>query len=224
MRKERKAQHPAEGNGQDQDMSSGRNESGSAGNEEASENAEAAENAGDSNETGVGTAEPPAQAAAREAPAMDLEVVPLDQHQRLLAEFDNYRKRLERENARLAQWVTGEIISRLLPVLDDFERAEAACAPGSEGFDKKGVLIIRDRLAEALRKEGLKEVEAAQGVRFDPEFHEAVLAVPSDEIPEGHVTQLLQKGYRLGDRLLRAAKVAVSTGPPDKSGGEAQGD
>ncbi len=141
--------------------------------------------------------------------------VALEQHQRLLAEFDNFRKRIERDQARHALWTRAELLKALLPTLDDLDRARAALEPGQKTFDTQGMLIIMDRLAEVLEREGLSLVEAAPGDDFEPEIHEAVLTIPSDEFPEGCVAEVLEKGYRVGDRLLRPAKVAV-TRPPDE--------
>jgi molecular chaperone GrpE len=97
--------------------------------------------------------------------------------------------------------------------MDDFDRARTALGAQKKGLDTKGILIIMDRLADALRREGLSEVEASPGSEFDPEVHEAVLTIPTAEIPSGRVAQLLEKGYLLGDRLLRPAKVGVARAP-----------
>lgn len=145
--------------------------------------------------------------------------VPLEQHQRLLAEFDNYRKRTDRERARLGTLVAGDLALQLLPVLDDFERAEIALAPDETTFDCEGILIIRRRLAEALEREGLREVEASPGDHFDPKIHEAVLTASSDVHTEGYLAEVLQKGYFFGDRLLRASRVVVSSGPAREPAG-----
>jgi len=147
-------------------------------------------------------------------------VVPLEQHQRLLAEFDNYRKRVERDQARFQQWTAGELHRRLLPLLDDFNRAGTALIENPDEIDREGILIILGRLAEALEREGLVEIEATPGTEFDPEVHEAVLTIPSAEVPEGSVAEVLETGYRFGDRLLRPARVAVARSPEQCSPGE----
>jgi len=139
-----------------------------------------------------------------------LQEITLEQHQRLLAEFDNFRKRTERERQRTSLWARAEILKAVIPVLDDFDRAKNALKPKDNAFDKEGMLIIMDRLAETLSKEGLVEVPAAPGDVFDPEMHEAVLMVPSTDIPEGCVSEVLEKGFRVDDRLLRPAKVVVA--------------
>lgn len=146
-------------------------------------------------------------------PSSSEATIPLDQHQRLLAEFDNYRKRVERERQRADLWTRAEVLAELLPILDDFERAKNALGPEETSFDRDGMLIIMDRLAEALNRAGLRSVEASPGQGFDPEIHEAVFTVPSAEIPSGCVADVLEQGYRVGERLLRPAKVAVVQAP-----------
>ncbi len=152
---------------------------------------------------------------AEEAPGAH--TVPLEDYQRLLAEFDNYRKRTARELAQASARARAEVLKALLPVLDDFERARASLAPDQETFDKDGILIIMDRLAETLMREGLEEVEASPGQEFDPEIHEAVLTVPTEEHREGLIAQVLEKGYKLGEVLLRPARVAVARAPEEVS-------
>lgn len=141
--------------------------------------------------------------------------IPLEQHQRLLAEFDNYRKRMERDIARAGFLARVDVLSALLPILDDLDRARNALGSKKDVFDTEGMLIIISRLAETLSREGLTEVEASPGQAFDPEIHEAVLTVPTAEFAEGCVAQVLEKGYQCGERLLRAAKVAVARAPED---------
>jgi molecular chaperone GrpE len=161
----------------------------------------------------------PAPAAVPEA------TVPLEQHQRLLAEFDNYRKRVERERQRSAQFAQGDLIRNLLPVLDDLERAEAALqAPDKTKIDRAAMLKIVRLLADGLRREGLVRIDAPPGTVFDPNEHEAVLTIPTAEMPEGSVVEALQAGYRLGDRLLRPARVVVARAlvpPPEDLGPDA---
>ncbi|MFH1144683.1 MAG: nucleotide exchange factor GrpE [Candidatus Eisenbacteria bacterium] len=146
--------------------------------------------------------------------------VPLEQHQRLLAEFDNYRKRVERDRALSERRGTANLLARLLPLVDDFGRAAAALASNREAIDRQGILIILGRLAEILEREGLTQVEATPGTRFDPEVHEAVLTIPTAQIPEGSVAEVLENGYQYGDRLLRPARVAVALPPEQRSPAE----
>ena len=155
-----------------------------------------------------GTSEPAAESTSGPA----AQSIPLEQHQRLLAEFDNYRKRVNRERAELELRGAGNVIARLLPLLDDFERARASLAVDA-AIDRQGLLIIVDKLADNLRKEGLRQIEASPGTVFDPEVHEAVLTIPTAKFPEGSVAEVLENGYRFGERLLRPARVAVARSP-----------
>jgi molecular chaperone GrpE len=134
----------------------------------------------------------------------------LDALQRLKAEFDNYRKRVARDQRELAARAHERLVRELVPVLDDLERALEAAAEHEEAKLEEGVRLVHRSLADALAKEGLVEVETDGA--FDPHTQEALLAQPS-EADEGTVIQVLQKGYRLGDRVLRPARVVVSQGP-----------
>jgi molecular chaperone GrpE len=133
----------------------------------------------------------------------------LDDLKRLAAEFDNYRKRTARDQARLTELANARLVKELLPVLDDLERALSAAEDHAEAQLEEGVELVHRSLADLLRKEGLAEIET-DGT-FDPHVHEALLSQPS-EAPEGAVVQVVQKGYRLGDRVLRPARVVVSAG------------
>lgn len=153
------------------------------------------------------------QAEAETEPDSGNGTVPLDQYQRLLAEFDNFRKRVNRERERIGLWARADLLKALLPTLDDFDRARDSLPPEETSFDKEGILIIVDRFAELLNREGLRQVKASPRDVFDPEIHEAVLTVPSAEISAGRVAEVLEKGYQVGERLLRPAKVAVTRSP-----------
>jgi molecular chaperone GrpE len=128
----------------------------------------------------------------------------LDALQRLKAEFDNYRKRVARDQQELAARAHERLIREVLPVLDDLERALA-----HEGDMEEGVRLIHRQLSDSLAREGLTEVPTDG--KFDPHTQEALLSQPSEE-EEGAVIQVLQKGYKLGDRVLRPARVVVSQG------------
>ena len=133
----------------------------------------------------------------------------LDALQRLKAEFENYRKRSERERNEFSKRATEQLVKSLLPVVDDLERAlEAATQHEGEKLEE-GVRLVHRALADTLAREGLVEVPTDGA--FDPHTQEALLSQPSDR-PEGDVIQVLQKGYRLGDRVLRPARVIVSAG------------
>ena len=133
----------------------------------------------------------------------------LDALQRLKAEFDNYRKRVERERAALAAHASERLLRELVPVLDDLERALEFAAAHEEVQLEDGVRLVHRALAGALAKEGLAEI-ATEG-KFDPHTQEALLSQPA-EAEEGTVIQVLQKGYLLGDRVLRPARVVISSG------------
>jgi len=144
----------------------------------------------------------------------------LDALKRLQAEFDNYRKRADRERAEFSKRSTEQLVKRLLPVVDDLERAlEAASLHEGEKLED-GLRLVQRALTDALAREGL--VEVPTDGQFDPHTQEALLAQPSSA-PEGAVIQVLQKGYTLGDRVLRPARVVVSAGggePPRAHHGE----
>jgi molecular chaperone GrpE len=135
----------------------------------------------------------------------------LDALQRLKAEFDNYRKRVARERAALAAHASERLLRELVPVLDDLERALEFAAAHEEAQLEDGVRLVHRALAAALAKEGLAEI-ATEG-KFDPHTQEALLSQPS-EAEEGTVIQVLQKGYVLGDHVLRPARVVISAGSP----------
>jgi molecular chaperone GrpE len=133
----------------------------------------------------------------------------LDALQRLKAEFDNYRKRVARDQQELAARAAERLVRELVPVLDDLERALEAANEHENAKLEEGVALVHRALADLLTREGLVEVETDG--KFDPHSQEALLAQPS-EAEEGTVIQVLQKGYKLGDRVLRPARVIVSQG------------
>jgi molecular chaperone GrpE len=133
----------------------------------------------------------------------------LDDLKRVAAEFDNYRKRVARDQQILAARAHERLVKELLPVLDDLERALEAASEHQEAKLEDGVRLVQRELEEALAKEGLEEIET--NGRFDPHVHEALLSQPSDQ-DDGAILEVLQKGYRLGDRVLRPARVVVSQG------------
>jgi molecular chaperone GrpE len=128
---------------------------------------------------------------------------------RTAAEFDNYRKRVDRERRDLAEYTAADLVGEMLPIVDNLERALAA-APEADPL-RKGVELIHKQMLDLLRKRGVKAIEAL-GADFDPNFHQAVIHEPSSEHREGEVIEELQRGYLLGDRLLRPAMVKVAKG------------
>jgi molecular chaperone GrpE len=135
----------------------------------------------------------------------------LDALQRLKAEFDNYRKRAARDQEQLVARAHERLVRELLPVVDDLERALEAAARHEEAKLEEGVALVHRELRDALAREGLEEI-ATDGA-FDPHVHEALLSQPS-EAAEGSVIEVAQKGYRLGDRVLRPARVVIA-GPKE---------
>jgi molecular chaperone GrpE len=131
---------------------------------------------------------------------------------RTAAEFDNYRKRMDRERRELSEYAASDVLLELLPIIDNFERAlQAQAGPEAEGF-RKGVELIHRQMLDLLRKRGATPIDAV-GADFDPRFHQAVIHEPSAEHREGEVMQELQRGYMLGERLLRPAMVKVAKRP-----------
>jgi molecular chaperone GrpE len=128
--------------------------------------------------------------------------------QRLAADFDNYRKRVARDQAQLVARAHEALVKELLPVLDDLERALGAAEMHDEATVVEGVRLVQRGLADQLAREGLEEI-AADGA-FDPHVHEALLSQPAEGAEPGTVLQVVQKGYRLGDRVLRPARVVVA--------------
>ena len=128
---------------------------------------------------------------------------------RTAAEFDNYRKRVDRDRREQADAAVADALEDLFPIMDNLERALQA--PAGEGVDayRKGVELIHRQMADLLRKRGVKAIETV-GADFDPRFHQAVVHEVSPDHREGEVMQELQRGYMLGERLLRPAMVKVA--------------
>jgi molecular chaperone GrpE len=126
------------------------------------------------------------------------------------AEFDNYRKRIERDRQSLSEAAAAGMIEELLPVIDDLDRALAAEAVGeSAQAYRLGVELIYRQLGDILRKRGVRAIEAL-GADFDPHYHQAVSYEPADGRRDGEVIEEFQRGYMLGDRLLRPSMVKVA--------------
>ncbi|MGA3263574.1 MAG: nucleotide exchange factor GrpE [Terracidiphilus sp.] len=138
----------------------------------------------------------------------------VDRLARLQAEFENARKRAEREKADFRDYVTGNVVKEFLPVVDNFELALKST--GSMEQLRSGVELIVKQMEEILRKLRVEPV-AAVGEAFDPHLHEAMGAVDRDDLPDQHVAEEIRRGYRLGERLLRPALVRVAHNPKQKS-------
>lgn len=146
--------------------------------------------------------------------------------QRKQAEFENFRKRMERERLELARYAGADVVKEVLPVLDNLERARGFADGLSEEQLRDGIAIIQRQLQEILTRMGLTEVES-EGKPFDPHIHEAVSQNETEEHPEGTVLEVFQKGYLFKDRLLRPAMVSVaraSSGGDKKEDADSEGE
>jgi len=142
----------------------------------------------------------------------------LDKYRRSAAEFSNYRKRMDRERARQRQQLQMDLLRKLLPIVDDFQRALENVPDDRQDLEwVEGVMLIERKLQNLLKEMGVETI-AAEGEPFDPNYHHALLREESDEYPEGIVLEELQKGYLLEDRVLRPTMVKVSSGPGSKAG------
>jgi molecular chaperone GrpE len=138
-----------------------------------------------------------------------------DAYLRLAADFDNYRKRVAREYAEVTARANERLVKELLPVLDDLGRALVAADEHEEAKLAEGVQLVHRQLSALLEREGVAEIET--NGRFDPHVHEALLSQPSDR-EEGTVLEVVQKGYRVGDHVLRPARVIVAAAPEPPAG------
>ena len=155
----------------------------------------------------------PAEAAPAAEPQPSPEEVLKDRLLRLQADFDNYRKRMDREKKDWIAFASEKLVLALLPVLDHFELGLADSAKsGAPAAFTEGFQLVCNQLRAALEKSGVQAIDA-EGAAFDPHLHEAITHLPSDDVPEGHVVVQTRRGYQLGDKLLRAAQVVVSSGP-----------
>ncbi|MGS2763619.1 nucleotide exchange factor GrpE [Sinomicrobium sp. M5D2P9] len=144
-----------------------------------------------------------------------------DKFLRLFAEFENYKKRTAKERIELFKTAGQDVVSAMLPVLDDFDRALAEIQKqgnsevnvGETGNRNEllvGVELISNKFSEALKSKGLMEIETAQGDMFDAELHEAITQIPAPtEELKGKIIDVVEKGYRLGDKIIRYPKVVV---------------
>lgn len=133
-----------------------------------------------------------------------------DKFLRLFAEFENYKKRTSRERMELFKTAGQEVISAMLPVLDDFDRAVKELDRSGDQDLLKGVELIHNKFKDTLHGKGLEEIEVSPGDTFDAELHEAVTQIPApEENLRGKVVDVIEKGYKLGDRIIRHPKVVV---------------
>ncbi len=134
----------------------------------------------------------------------------LDHLQRLQAEFDNYKKRVDREKAELIKYASAELVSELIDIMENLERGVAS-AKGSDDIDSivKGMEMVSTQLKDILGSRGLKPIDAV-GKKFDPHYHEAMMMTPTDEYPYNTVIEEFQQGYMIKDKVIRYSKVRVS--------------
>ena len=171
-----------------------------------------------SNENDVKSAETAGAALAADTPDATVDELQRqrDEYKDLLlrktAEFENYRRRIDRERQAVAESAAADLLEELLPLVDDLERALKADA-GTQGSDayRRGVELIHRRMTDILRKRGVRPIEV-EGAVFDPHYHQAVAHEPAAGRREGDIIEEFQRGYMLGDRLLRASMVKVAKG------------
>ncbi|MCD4798866.1 MAG: nucleotide exchange factor GrpE [Methanosarcinales archaeon] len=134
----------------------------------------------------------------------------LDHLQRLQAEFDNYKKRVDREKAELIKYASAELVSELIDIMENLERGVVS-AKGSDDIDSivKGMEMVSTQLKDILGSRGLKPIEAV-GKKFDPHYHEAMMMTPTDEYPYNTVIEEFQQGYMIKDKVIRYSRVRVS--------------
>ena len=129
---------------------------------------------------------------------------------RLFAEFENYKKRTSRERIELFSTASQELMTSLLPVLDDFDRANQEIIKNNDDEIYKGVSLIQNKLFDTLKSKGLKIVDVNKGDLFDADDHEAVtqIAAPSEDL-KGKIIDVIEKGYKLGEKVIRYPKVVI---------------
>jgi molecular chaperone GrpE len=134
-----------------------------------------------------------------------------DKFLRLFAEFENYKKRTTKERIELFKTASEDVMKSLLPVLDDFERALTHIEDDKEAEDlRKGVLLIYQKLLNTLEQKGLQAIKIKQGEAFDAEEHEAVTQIPAPSKKlKGKIIEVVEKGYKLGDKIIRFPKVVI---------------
>jgi len=133
-----------------------------------------------------------------------------DKYLRLYSEFDNFRRRTAREKLDLMQTAGERIVVALLPVIDDFNRAEDTLSGDDAKAIAEGIKLISDKFAKTLEAEGLKLMETKEGSEFDPDFHEAITQIPAPSKKlKGKIVDTIERGYFLGEKVIRHAKVVI---------------
>jgi molecular chaperone GrpE len=196
-----------------------------------------ARKSGDPQEAAQQQPEQPEQPESEASQAGDAQAVPEDsaaraealaheykeQLLRTRAEAENQRKRMERESANAVKYAAEKVFRDLLAVVDSLELGlKAAREAGASQPVIEGIELTRKQLGDTLARHGVSELDPA-GAAFDPDFHEAVSMVPSDEVAPNHVLEVVQKGYQLHQRVLRPARVVVASAAPPAEGEAQQG-
>ena len=132
-----------------------------------------------------------------------------DKYIRLYSEFENFRRRTSKEKLEMIQSAGEQLLKQLVPVLDDFERAEKAFA--SNNTDAEGFLLIQSKFRKVLEANGIKTMDVKKGSDFDADLHEAIAQVPAEEELKGKVVEVVEKGYLLNEKVIRFAKVVVGS-------------
>jgi molecular chaperone GrpE len=137
---------------------------------------------------------------------------------RAQADLDNFRKRMAREKSEAIQYANRNLLEQLLPIIDNFEMGlkAASSAEGDSSIILQGMSMVFKQIGDFLTDQGV-EIIASDGLAFDPNVHEALKQEPHDSVPEGHIIYTMRRGYRLKERILRAANVVVSSGPEEVS-------
>lgn len=132
-----------------------------------------------------------------------------DKFLRLFAEFENYKKRTSKERIELFKTANQEVLQAMLPVLDDFDRAWAQISKSEDEALVKGVELIQEKLKSTLVSKGLEEVAIKTGDAFDADFAEAITQIPAGDELKGKIVDVVEKGYKLGDKIIRFPKVVI---------------
>ena len=174
----------------------------------AEERIEVPGNGREEQETQVGTLSPEQQLEEERKKSAEY----MDNWRRSAAEFSNYKKRVEKEKGEYTQFANALLLTKLLDVMDGFDAAFKAIPPQFKNEPwVEGVRLVEQKLRRVLESEGVKPIEA-EGKDFDPNYHEAMYYEPSPGQPEGRVLSEFQRGYMLGDRVLRPSRVKVAKG------------
>lgn len=149
-------------------------------------------------------------AASDEPTAEDLIQLEKDKYLRLFAEFENYKKRTTKERIELFKTASQELMTSLLPIMDDFDRGLAEIKKAKDKELLKGMQLINDKFKKTLESKGLTVIEVKSGDQFDAEIHEAITQIPApSEDLKGKIIDAVEKGYKLGDKVIRYPKVVI---------------